>query len=510
MKFKHLTAAVLLVISASAFVNPKKALRIYVSNYENVLGTSLELKFKAVSQADADLAERRALNEIDRLDDILSAYKANSEFSKWMSNGKQTTKVSADLFEVLKQFENYKILTNGALDASAKVIGDVWKKAAAENHLPSAAALQNAVTLVKQKHYILNEQDKTVTRLDDAPLALNSFAKSYIINKAAEKAVQSPGIENVVVNIGGDMVIKGNQPETIEIANPKADAENDVALTTIKVSNMAVATSGNYRRGFKVNGKWYSHIVDPRTGKPASEIISATVIGPDASEAGALATSFNVLSLAGIEALTATRNDIAYLLITKDGTEIRSKKWADYELALNKPVAVLEKVSKADKLWNPKYELVVNLEIANIESTDGKRVRRPFVAVWIEDAVKTPVRNLAIWYNKPRWLPDLKSWNRANGDEFKKGAEGKLSSTSSATRGPGKYSLSWDGKDDSGKLVKAGTYTVFIEVAREHGTYQVIAQEMKFTGSAKKIELTPNKELTSASLDYRKIGTAKK
>ena len=132
------------------------------------------------------------------------------------------------------------------------------------------------------------------------------------------------------------------------------------------------------------------------------------------------------------------------------------------------------------------------------------------MAVWIEDAAKTPVRNLAIWYNKPRWLPDLKSWNRANGDEFKKGAEGNLSSTSSATRGPGKYSLSWDGKDDSGKLVKAGSYTVFIEVAREHGTYQVIAQEMKFTGSAKKIELTPNTELTSASLDYRKIGTAKK
>lgn len=510
MKFKHLTAAFILLIGASAFVSPKKALRTFVSNYENVLGTSLELKFKTNSQADADLAEERTLKEIDRLDDILSAYKTNSEFSKWMRNGKQTTKVSPELFEVLKQFENYKVLTNGALDASAKAIGDVWKQAAAEGRLPSASVLQHAVASVKQKHYLLNEHEQTVTRLDDVPLALNSFAKSYIINKAAEKAAQSAGIENVVVNIGGDMVIKGNEPEAIEIANPKADAENDAALTTIKVSNMAVATSGNYRRGFNVNGKWYSHIVDPRTGKPASEIISATVIGPDASEAGALATSFNVLSIAEIEALTAARNNIAYLLITKDGKEIRSKEWSKYEVALTKPVTALEKVNKAEKLWNTKYELVVNLEIANIESTDGKRIRRPFVAVWIEDEAKTPVRNLAIWYNKPRWLPDLKSWNRANGEEFKKGAEGKLSSTSSATRGPGKYSLSWDGKDDSGKLVKAGIYTVFIEVAREHGTYQVIAKEMKFTGSAQKVELTPNTELASASLDYRKIGTSKK
>ncbi|GGH04376.1 DUF2271 domain-containing protein [Pedobacter zeae] len=510
MKFKHLTAAFILVIIASAFVNPKKPLTTFVSNYENVLGTSLELKFKTSSQADADAAEARALNEIDRLDGILSAYKADSEFSRWMSKGKQTTKVSSELFEVLKQFEYYKTLTHGALDASAKVIGDVWKKAAAEGHKPSASVLQQAVTLVKQKHYLLNEQDKTVTRLDDVPLALNSFAKSYIINKAAEQAVQSPGIENVVVNIGGDMVIKGNGPELIEIANPKADAENDAALATIKVANMAVATSGNYRRGFDVNGKWYSHIVDPRTGKPASEIISATVIGPDASEAGALATSFNVLSVAEIEAVTAKRNDIAYLLVTKEGKEIKSKEWTNYEVALKKPTATLAKTTKADKLWNTKYELVVNFEIADIQPTDGKRVRRPFVAVWIEDQVKTPVRNLAIWYNKPRWLPDLKSWNRANGEEFKKGAEGKLSSTSSATRGPGKYSLSWDGKDDSGKLVKAGIYTVFIEVAREHGTYQVIAKEMKFTGSAQKVELTPNTELTSASLDYRKIGISKK
>ncbi|RZL41068.1 MAG: DUF2271 domain-containing protein, partial [Pedobacter sp.] len=295
--------------------------------------------------------------------------------------------------------------------------------------------------------------------MDDTPLALNSFAKSYIINKAAEKAFTSAGIENVVVNIGGDMVVKGSNTERIQIANPKADAENDAALTTIQVSDMAVATSGNYRRGYNVNGKWYSHIVDPRTGNPVSEIISATVIAANASEAGALATSFNVLSVNEIEKLVAARNDVAYLLVTKNGEEIRSKDWTKYEVKTEKPKVALTS-SKADKLWNTKFELLVNLELANIESADGRRTRRPFVAVWVEDAAKKPVRNLAIWYNKPRWLPDLKSWNRTNGEEFKK-ENSVLSSTSSATRGPGKYSLSWDGKDDAGNLVKAGSYTVY-------------------------------------------------
>jgi thiamine biosynthesis lipoprotein len=108
MKFKHLVAAFLVVITASAFVSPKKTLKTFVSNYENVLGTSLEMKFKAINQVNADLAEESALNEIDRLDGILSAYKTTSEFSKWMRNGKQATKVSSELFEVLQQFENYK------------------------------------------------------------------------------------------------------------------------------------------------------------------------------------------------------------------------------------------------------------------------------------------------------------------------------------------------------------------------------------------------------------------
>ncbi|MGA9649097.1 DUF2271 domain-containing protein [Pedobacter sp.] len=505
MKFKHIVAIFLLAITFSAFVNPKKATKTFVSNFENVLGTSLELKFKAANQTDADVAENIALNEIDRLDNILSAYKKTSEFSKWMQSGKQTTKISNDLFEVLQQFENYKGITNGAVDASAEVISKVWKKAAIENILPSVTELQHAVATVKQKHYTLNFENKTVTRLDDAPLALNSFAKSYIINKAAEKAFTSAGIENVVVNIGGDMVVKGSNTERIQIANPKADAENDAALTTIKVSNMAVATSGNYRRGYNVNGKWYSHIVDPRTGNPVSEIISATVIAANASEAGALATSFNVLSVDEIEKLVAARNDVAYLLVTKNGEEIRSKDWTKYEVKTEKPKVALTS-SKADKLWNTKFELLVNLELANIESADGRRTRRPFVAVWVEDAAKKPVRNLAIWYNKPRWLPDLKSWNRTNGEEFKKenSVLSSTSSTSSATRGPGKYSLSWDGKDDAGNLVKAGSYTVYIEVAREHGTYQIISKQMKFTGTAQKFELTPNTELTSASLDYRK------
>ena len=151
--------------------------------------------------------------------------------------------------------------------------------------------------------------------------------------------------------------------------------------------------------------------------------------------------------------------------------------------------------------WDSSFELVVSFELANINAGG---YRRPYVAVWIEDANRFPVRTLALWYQKPRWLPDLRAWSR--GDRVRSMAEGTdlTRSVSSATRSAGKYTLKWDGKDNQGKPVKPGKYTVFIEAAREHGTYQLMRQEIDFNGASKQFNLNGNTEIASASLDYRK------
>jgi hypothetical protein len=146
-------------------------------------------------------------------------------------------------------------------------------------------------------------------------------------------------------------------------------------------------------------------------------------------------------------------------------------------------------------------ELAVTLEIARPASFGS---RRPYVAVWIEDKDKFPVRTLALWYQKQRWLPELRSWYRE--DRMRSMAEGSdiAATVSSATRPAGKYTLQWDGRDNQGKPVKAGTYTVCIEAAREHGTYQVIRQEMDFSGVPRQVELPGNVEIAAASLDYHR------
>ena len=146
-------------------------------------------------------------------------------------------------------------------------------------------------------------------------------------------------------------------------------------------------------------------------------------------------------------------------------------------------------------------ELLVNLEVAQI---DGPRVHRPYVAVWIEDQDKFPVRTVALWTQKPKYIPDLKAWYHDEQTRSTVDGADLAATVASATRAAGKYTVKWDGKDNKGKPVKAGKYTVCIEAAREHGTYQIIRQEMDFAGAPKQVNLPGNTELSSASLDYRK------
>ncbi|HZY37138.1 MAG TPA: DUF2271 domain-containing protein [Mucilaginibacter sp.] len=492
-------ALLVLILFGSAVLPPAKTNKLYVSNYENVLGTSLEIKIAANDERSAAKAEDAALAEVDRLNLILSGYNSSSEFSKWMKADKKPVAVSPELYEVLSLFEQWRIKSNGALDAAAETISKVWRDAAKQNRLPSSAEIANAVSLVRQQHYILNAQNHTAQRTSDAPLILNSFAKSYIMNKAANVALAIHGVNGLVINIGGDILVRGSHTEQVQVSNPRADAENDPPIAQVQINNKTIATSGNYRRGELIDGKWYSHIVDPRTGMPAGGVISSTVIADTATDAGALATALSVLSPEEGEQLVAKVPGAEYMLVTADGKIIESAGWKNAVVPEKKTAVNSVLSAAADKLWDPSYELAINLELATIE---GMRVHRPYVAVWVVDANKKPVRQIALWYNKQKYLDEMRSWYATFYDRFSAG-NSNISSTSSATRSPGKYTLKWDGKDEKGSLVKQGTYTIYIEAAREHGTYQLMNQE--FTPKKPQhTDIPGNVEVVSASLDYRK------
>lgn len=355
--------------------------------------------------------------------------------------------------------------------------------------------------MVGQTHWQLNDRNQTATRLTTVPLRLNSFTKSYVLNQAAERALELPGVNGLVLNSGGDILVRGRWQEPITVANPRAHAENQLPLAWLSVENASVATSGDYRRGMQIGDSWVSHLMDPRTGQPTQEIISATVLHPDAVTAGALATAFTLLTPSESARLAAQQPGTDYLLVTRRQQLITSAGWPGSvwpsaergaTSGNSQPTtAHLLSVSAKDKLWNPNQELLITLQLPRFEG----RSHRPFVAVWIEDETGKPIRQLALWYNKPRWLPELRAWYNLRTDD--------AASVTSATRSPGEYTLAWDGKNDQGQLVKQGKYTVLIEAAREHGSYQLIQQTMDFNGKTKQQPLPGNVEITSATLDYR-------
>lgn len=157
------------------------------------------------------------------------------------------------------------------------------------------------------------------------------------------------------------------------------------------------------------------------------------------------------------------------------------------------------------KKFDGKYEMAIDVEIAK---QDGFRVHRPYVAVWLEDKNGNSVRTLSLWVQTdrrgPRWIPDLRRWYRDAQEKALSAGKDLVQTVSSATREAGKYSLVWDGKDDAGKFVDQGEYTLFVEAAREHGTYQLITQKLNVGTKPFKQSLSGNVEIAGGAVELRK------
>ena len=451
-----------LSLAAMAAAVPNQS-GVLAAHFENILGTSLDVKILANSFELAEKAEAKVLAEFGRLQSILGSG-SDHEFGQWSRSQAEAILVSSELHTVLGLFDTWSEATKGALNAAADEI-----------------RINGFSDKVNQAHWELG--DATASRLGDAELRLHSFTKGFVMEQVADAVMAEAGVRGIMLNVGGDILSKGDLREAVRVTDPLSDAENGSSLSTVTIQNQAIATSGTSRRG--------AHIVDPRSGDVASGSISATVIHPDAVTAGALATAFNVLSVDESKALAAEYPGTEYLIVDNAGELVMSENWSGKSVSTDSPI---EMVHVKDKLWTAGQELLINVELADL----GGGARRPYVAIWIEDEQHKAVRRLALWYRKPRWLPDLRSFSDAQRE-----TPIDLMSIASATRSAGNYSLIWDGKNDQGEYVALGNYTVFIEAAREHGSYQLMKQTMKFDGKAKTQALAGNEEVSGANLVYK-------
>jgi thiamine biosynthesis lipoprotein len=461
---------------------------ILFSEFEDVLGTSLDLKISANSNENAQKAEQKVLIELSRLQQILGSYGENNEFAQWKKTYQQKVEVSKELVEIAKDFDFWKEQSQGAINPASEEFTQLWKKASKTGIQPSEAELKELIEKVRENHWVI--EGSSLSKTSDADLKLHTFTKLYIAEKVADLAIASEGVDGIVVNIGGDIVVKGDINEKVKVADPQAAYENATPISMVEINNKTIASSGNYRRGVELNGQHLSHIINPATGKPADQIASATVIHENAVTAGALATAFNILPLNESISLANKFHKADYLIVDHSGNQFQSDTWPALAKEEQSSISF---VQLKEKTWNPKMECSIDFEIANL----GGYARRPYVAIWIEDEKGNPVRRIALWYRKPRWLVDLRYWSSGS-----RNADYNISSITGATRGAGKYSVVWDGKDDAGQYINQGNYTVIIEAAREHGSYQLMKQTMKFDDKAKAASFTGNEEISAAKLNF--------
>jgi len=176
-----------------------------------------------------------------------------------------------------------------------------------------------------------------------------------------------------------------------------------------------------------------------------------------------------------------------------------SSSWKDFETqAYPKGLTNVVTCVPGDDNAEHEFELAIEIELARFEG----RSLRPYVAIWVENEKAEPVRTLALWFNNYRWLPDLKRWYSKHYEKTRQADY--IDAITGATRPAGKYTFLWDGKDDRGKLLNQGNYTVYIEVVRERGTYQLIRQQFELNDIPQRFDLPPGAEVSSATIEYRK------
>ena len=292
-------------------------------HHHPVLGTDLTGVVRFGASGAFDESELLAL--IDSLEDVFSAYRAESTLSRWRLG--EIDAVGPHLAAVLGRAHHWFEASDGAFNPAAGIATQVWASSRTSGRLPTADELNQLVNELQQPRFSVDGDN--VSRLGDCTMVnLNAIAKGYIADRAAAHIAALPGVESNTVNIGGDLVHRGSGATPVSIQNPMRPYDNEPPLFRVRVSNAGIATSGSAARGWDIEGNWYSHVIDPRTAQPVSRISSASVVAPTAMEADALATVFSVMATSERQRFANTlAPHIAYCVVDDLGTIDANDAW---------------------------------------------------------------------------------------------------------------------------------------------------------------------------------------
>jgi thiamine biosynthesis lipoprotein len=251
-----------------------------VQKTEAMMGTEVTITVVAPAAAEGEAAIDAGLAELRRLDGLLSLYKDDSEISRVnLAAGKHPVRVSPETIEIVERALAISELSGGVFDVTVGPLVVLWKVRLKENRVPTDAEIAQAKARTGYRNIVVDRQSSTLFLKRPNMIIDLGGMKGYLADRVAD-LLRKRGIANAVIAVAGDIWVLGSRedgtPWRIGIQHPR---EPDKTLMVLELKDRYITTSGDYERFVIREKKRYHHIIDPRTGRPSTGVISATLIG---------------------------------------------------------------------------------------------------------------------------------------------------------------------------------------------------------------------------------------
>ena len=295
------------------------------------MGTVFEVTIYAADKYIAEKAFNDVFQEINRLDYLMSNYKKESVLSRLNKNASaEPTVCNKELANVIEQSLQYSEITDGAFDITIGPLMKKWGFFKKQGRIPGKEELESVLESVSYKNIIIEEKvEKTLAKNPvtvktvffkntGTQIDLGGIGKGYAVDMAA-RVLKQNGISSALINFAGNIYAFGTPPGkdswVIGLQHPR---ESEGLLGSFAITDKAVSTSGDYEKFFTIEGKRYSHIIDPRTGNPVKGVVSVTIVTDNATRADALSTGVFVLGAKKGMDLIEQLKDVEGIIIYED------------------------------------------------------------------------------------------------------------------------------------------------------------------------------------------------
>ncbi len=307
----------------------------------STMGTSYSVRWVAKDDRQVAGIQQAVEERLALINQQMSTYIPDSEVSRFNALRSGEMPVSAELANLIQRSQSLSQQTGGAFDITVGPLVNLWGFGPEGRVVsaPSSDRIESLRTRVGYQKLGVSQNPPLLTKATNLQVDLSAIAKGYAVDQLASLLVAN-GIKNYLVEIGGELKLSGSKPngESWRIAIETPLTTERAAQQVLPISNIAMATSGDYRNYFEENGVRYSHTINPLTGAPINHaLVSVTVLHSSCADADALATALMVMGdKEGVE--FAERHDMAayFLIKAQEGAQFESYATAKFDALLKK------------------------------------------------------------------------------------------------------------------------------------------------------------------------------